>query len=94
MEGRERLYAYCRERGVPHKRLGKLLVATEEDEVRCRLHCLHLSALPTALLHMRLGKLWLRARTLRSAAVHWLDGPWFWCCHASAWAATWGHQGG
>ena len=35
MEGRERLYAYCRERGVPHKRLGKLLVATEEDEVRC-----------------------------------------------------------
>ena len=36
MEGRERLYAYCRERGVPHKRLGKLLVATEEDEVRRR----------------------------------------------------------
>lgn len=34
MEGRERLYAYCREHGVPHKRLGKLLVATDEDEVR------------------------------------------------------------
>ncbi len=33
MEGRGRLYEYCRERNVPHKQLGKLLVATEEDEV-------------------------------------------------------------
>lgn len=33
MEGRGRLYAYCEEHGVPHKRLGKLLVATEEEEV-------------------------------------------------------------
>lgn len=33
MEGRRRLYAYCEDRGVPHKRLGKLLVATEEEEV-------------------------------------------------------------
>ena len=31
--GRERLYAYCAERGVPHSRLGKLIVATEEAEI-------------------------------------------------------------
>lgn len=31
--GRERLYAYCRERGVPHARLGKLIVAADEGEI-------------------------------------------------------------
>ncbi len=31
--GRERLYAYCAEHGVPHSRLGKLIVATEEAEI-------------------------------------------------------------
>jgi L-2-hydroxyglutarate oxidase LhgO len=31
--GRERLYPYCRERGIPHARLGKLIVATEEAEI-------------------------------------------------------------
>ena len=29
IEGRERLYAYCAERGVPHRRCGKLIVATD-----------------------------------------------------------------
>ncbi len=33
VEGRERLYAYCRDHGVPHARLGKLIVATGEDEM-------------------------------------------------------------
>src|SRR6185312_14311415 len=33
VEGRQRLYAYCREHGVPHKALGKLIVATSEDEI-------------------------------------------------------------
>lgn len=32
VEGRERLYAYCSERGIPHKRCGKLIVATSEAE--------------------------------------------------------------
>ena len=27
--GRERLYAYCAERGVPHRRCGKLIVSTD-----------------------------------------------------------------
>ena len=33
VEGRERLYAYCAERAVPHNRVGKLIVATEEAEI-------------------------------------------------------------
>jgi L-2-hydroxyglutarate oxidase LhgO len=33
VEGRLRLYAYCREHGVPHARLGKLIVATREEEL-------------------------------------------------------------
>jgi len=31
--GRERLYAYCAERRVPHRRCGKLIVATSEAQV-------------------------------------------------------------
>ena len=32
VEGRNRLYAYCESRGVPHRRLGKLNVATSAEE--------------------------------------------------------------
>lgn len=31
--GKERLYAYCAERGVPHERMGKLIVATAEAQI-------------------------------------------------------------
>jgi len=31
--GRQRLYAYCRENGVPHAQLGKLIVAAHEGEI-------------------------------------------------------------
>jgi L-2-hydroxyglutarate oxidase LhgO len=56
VEGRERLYAYCAERGVPHRRCGKLIVATdaaqleELDAMRRKAHAngvtdvVHLSA--------------------------------------------------
>ena len=33
VEGRRQLYAYCAERGIAHKRLGKLIVACTETEV-------------------------------------------------------------
>ncbi len=33
VEGRERLYAYCAERGVPHSRCGKLIVATDSTQL-------------------------------------------------------------
>jgi len=33
VEGRTALYAYCADRGVPHRRLGKLLVATDESQL-------------------------------------------------------------
>ncbi|MDZ4761019.1 MAG: NAD(P)/FAD-dependent oxidoreductase [Alphaproteobacteria bacterium] len=33
VEGRRLLYAYLAERGVAHKKLGKLIVATREDEI-------------------------------------------------------------
>src|SRR5882724_6668591 len=32
VEGRRRLYPYCREKGVPHENCGKLIVATNEQE--------------------------------------------------------------
>ncbi len=32
VEGRRALYQYCAERGVPHRRCGKLVVATTPDE--------------------------------------------------------------
>jgi L-2-hydroxyglutarate oxidase LhgO len=33
VEGKHRLYDYCTSHGVPHKRVGKLVVATEPEEV-------------------------------------------------------------
>ncbi len=33
VEGKTRLYSYCEERGVPHRRCGKLIVATEEEQI-------------------------------------------------------------
>ncbi|HTS92781.1 MAG TPA: NAD(P)/FAD-dependent oxidoreductase [Stellaceae bacterium] len=34
VEGRHALYDYCAEHGVPHKRIGKLLVACRDEEVK------------------------------------------------------------
>ena len=32
VQGRERLYAFCADRGVPYRRLGKIIVATGDDQ--------------------------------------------------------------
>lgn len=33
VQGREMLYTYCKERGIAHRRIGKLVVATEADQI-------------------------------------------------------------
>lgn len=33
VQGRDRLYAYAAERGIPHKRCGKLIVATDDAQI-------------------------------------------------------------
>jgi L-2-hydroxyglutarate oxidase LhgO len=33
IEGREQLYRYCRARGVPHRQIGKWIVATDESQL-------------------------------------------------------------
>jgi L-2-hydroxyglutarate oxidase LhgO len=33
VQGRQQLYAYCRDRGVDHRQLGKLIVATEDAQL-------------------------------------------------------------
>ncbi len=33
VEGRAMLYAYCEEKGIPHRRLGKLVVATNDADI-------------------------------------------------------------
>jgi L-2-hydroxyglutarate oxidase LhgO len=43
VEGRDALYAYCAERGIGHRRCGKLVVAVEDSEVSA-LQALHAQA--------------------------------------------------
>ncbi len=33
VEGKEALYTYCAERGIPHRRCGKLIVAADDGEI-------------------------------------------------------------
>ena len=37
VEGKQLLYAHCQSHGVPHKRLGKLIVATNDDQLQALL---------------------------------------------------------
>src|SRR6478609_4974150 len=34
VEGRDRLYAFCAARDIPHQRCGKLIIAADEHELR------------------------------------------------------------
>ena len=53
VEGREALYAYCAERGVAHRRCGKLVVAVDDSEVPA-LEALHAQALVNGVSDVRL----------------------------------------
>jgi L-2-hydroxyglutarate oxidase LhgO len=53
-DGRERLYAFCADRGVPHRKLGKLIVAQSEAQ------CLKLRTIEAAALENQVADLaWL-----------------------------------
>jgi L-2-hydroxyglutarate oxidase LhgO len=40
LEGRNRIYSFAKERGIPHRRIGKLVVATEADQI-AKLQSMH-----------------------------------------------------
>jgi L-2-hydroxyglutarate oxidase LhgO len=41
VEGKQKLYAFCRSRGIPHAPIGKLLVATDDAEIAALNRLLH-----------------------------------------------------
>lgn len=43
VQGKKMLYAHCKSHGVPHRRLGKLIVASNESQVE-KLHAIRLNA--------------------------------------------------
>ena len=53
LEGKQRLYAWCRQRGVGHRRIGKLIVAVTDAEVQV-LQRLHANALASGLTEVEL----------------------------------------
>jgi L-2-hydroxyglutarate oxidase LhgO len=53
VEGRHALYAYCAERGIAHRRCGKLVVAVDDSEVPA-LEALHAQALTNGVGDVRL----------------------------------------
>jgi len=63
--GRELLYAFCAERGIPHERCGKIVVATSEDQLE-RLTALEATGRANGLQ----GLAWLDAAALRRTEPH------------------------
>lgn len=59
VEGRRALYRYCAQRGVPHRRVGKLIVATDDEEA-ARLGAIRERALANGVERLE----WLDARGL------------------------------
>lgn len=59
-EGKTRLYDYCRARGVPHRKIGKLIVATGEDQI-ARLRAIDENARANAVCDLA----WLSAEELQ-----------------------------
>ncbi len=73
VSGKALLYAYCQARGVPHRRCGKLLVATSERDVP-KLHALHASAAANGVTDLT----WLSAGEARAMepALHCVAALW------------------
>jgi L-2-hydroxyglutarate oxidase LhgO len=73
--GKDRLYAYCAEHGVPHDRMGKLIVATSADQVPA-LEALAVKAAENGVLDMeRLSSAEARALEPEVACVGALLSP-------------------
>ncbi|HET9942878.1 MAG TPA: L-2-hydroxyglutarate oxidase [Terriglobia bacterium] len=65
VEGREAMYRFCAEYGIPHERCGKIVVATDESEFP-RLEELHRRGEANGLQGMR----WLTAEQIREYEPH------------------------
>lgn len=78
LAGKPRLYAYCREHGIDHRRLGKLIVATAPEQ-ESKLRAIQVNALACGLEDL----VWLGAdeARLEAPAVH---------CHAALWSPSTG----
>ena len=48
VEGREAMYRFCQEHGIPHERCGKLVVATTRDQTAARSRSWSAAGAPTA----------------------------------------------
>lgn len=64
-EGRDAMYSFCQERGIPHERCGKIVVATREDELP-RLEELHRRGMANGLQGMK----WLTPDEMREYEPH------------------------
>jgi len=67
VQGRDALYGYCAERGIAHRRCGKLVVAVDDSE-RAALEALHAQALANGVDDARLVSA-AEARAMESALV-------------------------
>lgn len=74
VEGNARLYAFCERHGVPHKRCGKLIVATEEHELP-DLHALRAKATANGVAIELVDRAFVRAREPHVEAVAALFSP-------------------
>jgi len=74
VEGRDRLYAFCAEHGVPHRRCGKLIVAADAGEVPA-LEALEATARANGVDVSMVDAAFIRAREPYAAAIAALHSP-------------------
>lgn len=86
--GREALYAFCAQRGVPHQRCGKLLVANGRDELAAlqRIAANARASGVTSLQWLEGAQLRTREPALRAEAALWSPETGIVDAHALSWA--------